>query len=169
MSELKFFGFKVQALLDEVALVACLAYVDLNPVRANMAKTPETSQHTSILLRARSAKEGKQPSSLTPFVGSPKKHMPKGLPFAIEDYLQLVDLTGRCIRQNKPGFIDDAMPCILTRLNIPTENWMELTTQFEVHFQGAVGSSNSIDKFCQNQKLKRRHCINACKGLLDIA
>ena len=44
------------------------------------------------------------------------------LAFTIEDYLELVDLTGRGIRQNKRGFIDNATPCVLERLNISPEN-----------------------------------------------
>ena len=161
--------YKVQALLDEVALAACLAYVDLNPVRAKMADTPETSAHTSIMLRTKSAKEGKQPVELSPFVGNPKKEMPKGLPFVIEDYLELVDLTGRCIHLNKRGFIDDAIPPILTRLNISPENWFTLTTNFEHSFKGAVGSPDAISKFCQNQKLKRRRNITMSNNLLNTA
>ncbi len=49
--------FKSQALLDEAALAACMAYVDLNPVRANIAITPETSSHTSVKERVAQAKK----------------------------------------------------------------------------------------------------------------
>ena len=43
--------FKSQALLDEAALIAAMAYVDLNPIRAGMAQTPEESDYTAIQQR----------------------------------------------------------------------------------------------------------------------
>ena len=42
--------FKSQPLDTEEALLSCMAYVDINPVRAAMAETPEQSDHTSIRL-----------------------------------------------------------------------------------------------------------------------
>ena len=45
--------FKVHALLDEGAVLACLAYIDLNPIRAGATTTPEDSKHTSVHDRIR--------------------------------------------------------------------------------------------------------------------
>ena len=86
--------FKSQALLDEQALAACMAYVDLNPVRARMARTPEQSDHTSIQQRIKHAlnttstdhQAQQQPKALLNFVGNPRQDMPKGLPFNLTGY-----------------------------------------------------------------------------------
>lgn len=51
--------FKSQALLDEAAVLVCMAYVELNPIRSKMANTPETSDHTSLQLRVKAALNGK--------------------------------------------------------------------------------------------------------------
>jgi hypothetical protein len=43
--------YKSQALLDEAAVLTCMAYVDLNPIRANMADDLIKSDFTSIQQR----------------------------------------------------------------------------------------------------------------------
>jgi hypothetical protein len=48
--------FKAQRITDEAGLLACAMYVDLNPVRAAMAATPEQSEHTSAYDRIKSLK-----------------------------------------------------------------------------------------------------------------
>jgi hypothetical protein len=59
-----------------------VAYVDLNPISAKMAKTPETSEHTSIQKRTEAIQQHKrQPYKLLPFVGNPRQDMPQGIAF----------------------------------------------------------------------------------------
>lgn len=155
--------FKSQALLDEAALIACMVYVDLNPVRAKIAKTPESSNHTSIQQRISAAKQGKQPLCLQPFVGNSSKDSPTGLVFKLQDYIELVDVTGRCIREDKRGYIEYNVPAILLRLNICTENWLKISTEFRQLFHGAVGHSDVLSDFCQHQQLKRRQSVGICQ------
>jgi putative transposase len=45
--------YKYRAFLDEMALAACMGYVDLNPVRAGLAEVPEASEYTSIKERTK--------------------------------------------------------------------------------------------------------------------
>ncbi len=48
--------FKAQRIADEAGLLACAMYVDLNPVRAAMAESPEQAEHTSAYDRFQSEK-----------------------------------------------------------------------------------------------------------------
>jgi len=153
----KFFEgrFKSQALLDEKALVGCMAYVDLNPVRGKMAPTPEASDHTSIKKRINAAKEYlDQPKPLAQFVGNPREPMPQSLPFHLKDYIEL-DWTGRIVRQNKRGSIDDNLPSILDRLNIEPEYWLIMATKFESKFKSLVGSIYELKRAARSLGYKR--------------
>jgi len=162
--------FKSQALLDESALAACMAYVDLNPVRAGMAKTPETSDHTSIQKRVSKAQKAAQPNhpqqqenKLLIFAGNLEENMPKGLPFRLTDYLELVDWTGRVIREDKRGAIPENAPPILNRLNIETKHWLYLTKNFESPFKGLVGSVKKLKEACKRLGYERTPGILSCK------
>ncbi len=166
--------FKSQALLDEKALAACLAYVDLNPVRANMAKTPETSDHTSVKARSEKAKTAhsanhpnQQVKDLMPFAGNPRNDMPQGLPFKLTDYLELVELTGRVIREDKRGYIEKHQPPILQRLGIEAESWIKMTSSFEKTFKDLVGNPTLMDSAIALLDRKRRPGISNCKALLS--
>lgn len=159
--------FKSQALLDEKALAACMAYVDLNPVRAKMAKTPEASEFTSFKNRAEQAKKvikqkhspdakEYQLKSLMPFVGNPRADMPKGLPFKLRDYLELVDWTARQVRAGKRGSLDTSAPPLLDRLGVQSENWLTASCHFESKFKTLVGAKNTLERACSELcKLRR--------------
>jgi hypothetical protein len=155
--------FKSQALLDESALAACLAYVDLNPIRAKMAETPEESAHTSVKQRIESAREGKQPSALFPFVGSPRDPMPEGIPFPLQSYLELVDWSGRILRDGKRGSIDEHLPSILERLQIDPQHWLYLNKNFESRFKTLVGSAHSMRRACAQLGKRWAHGIRDCE------
>jgi REP element-mobilizing transposase RayT len=158
--------FTSQALLDDAALLACMAYVDLNPIRAKMANTPEESIHTSVSKRIISAKANQQPAALLPFVGGHRQNMPKGIPFELIDYLSLVDVTGRCIREDKRGYIDDHTPEILTRLNICPDNWLSMTKKFTKIFHGAVGHEDVLNDYYHHLERKRRQNLSCCDKYL---
>jgi len=162
--------FKSQALLDEAALMACLAYVDLNPVRAGMAKTPESSRHTSIKKRIAQAQNThaanhphQQAKGLFPFVGNPRNGMPSGLAFKLTDYLELVDWSGRIVRAGKRGSIDNQCPSILERLNIEPDHWGYLINNFESRFKSLVGSGFKLKQACQALNYQRTPGIRSCE------
>lgn len=161
--------FKSQALLDEPAVLACMAYVDLNPIRAKMVSTPETSDHTSIQQRIHAIIQGKQPSQLMRFVGNPRQDMPKGIAYNLIDYCELVDTTGRRIREDKAGYIESHHSPILDRLGIHPDQWLTLTSEFEQHFSAAVGSEHMLQQFKQHTHHQRIRGMGKAKALFKVS
>ena len=155
--------FKSQALLDEQAIITCMAYVDLNPVRAGVAALPETSNFTAIQQRIQPLNkppkkaENKTPIKLAKFCKPPKKNrLPTAetvhqgqrstgvIPFYWRDYLELIDWTGRAILPNKTGSIAMAEPKILQRLNIDSGDWLDNMPRIEKDFHHCIGRGDSI-------------------------
>ena len=147
--------FKLQAILDLNALLRTLCYVDLNPVRAKMAKTPETSHFTSIRRRLTKKVSGLMLFAKIPHrTLSQQNHRFKEIPIGFEDYLKLVDYTGREIRQGKRGFVTASAPPILERLGYTAEGWTKTQNPSVSRMQRAVGSSESIKSYCETLGLR---------------
>jgi hypothetical protein len=143
--------FKSQALLDDQALLSCITYVDL----AGMTTTPEDSHHTSIRRRIQQLNTlNANDDSLEIFVGITENDI--GIPFKLKDYLELVDWTGRVIRDDKRDHIDQAQPNILKRLNLNVGAWKILTTEFESNFQCWVGNEHIVRRVLEGRGYKRK-------------
>ena len=140
--------FKSVAILDDEALLAIAAYIDLNPVAAGIAEVPETSEHTSIKVRSEhvdgqgktaqleAAADGSVAGScasagleeslwLCPIedrrrLDSCREGMLEG--FSLGSYFLLVDYTGRLYRQGKAA-ISAELAGILDRLGSNAESW----------------------------------------------
>ena len=113
-----------------------MVYVDLNPIRAGIATTPEASAFTSIYSRIQSVRralegagtdEAANPVTRSPallkFRDEPAAELQNSIPFRLQDYLALVDWTGRAVREDKRGSIDPQLPSIARRLNINPDAW----------------------------------------------
>lgn len=140
--------FKCQTLLDDPAVLACMVYVDLNPVRAGTASTPETSEHTSLRRRwdtdALAAPLAPVAASIR---GSP-------LPLTTATYLELVDWTGRALHPSKRGAIPGHAPAVLARMALRPTQWLYQVPATESGYWRVIGHAESIAH--QAQRLGRR-------------
>jgi len=136
--------FRCQALLDEKALIRCMAYVDLNPIRAAVAKTPESSHHTSIAARIR-----RQDKHLSPFADDVRDDT-QAIPIPQKDYLQLIDWTGRQLQRGKKGRIPDSAPPLLERLHFDGDRWIKEMNHYGNWYYRAVGPIHEIERYCQH-------------------
>ncbi len=163
--------FKSQALLDEAALLTCMAYVDLNPIRAKLAKTPESSDFTSIRCRIESRIEcrikqytattgNKQSAQLKP-LRAQGQNPDIAIPFTLVNYLELIDWAGREIRPDKRGHIRHDAPPILERLGIDSDEWLK-TIGWNNQFRRAVGRLASMRAYAEQVGQQWMQGLTAC-------
>lgn len=132
--------FKSQALLDEKALVAAMAYVDLNPIRAGITNIPERSEFTSLKARIDALNNNVVTAPcLHPFIGNPANEPKEEIPFRLMDYLELVDWTARHYRDGKAS-MSAKMPNILSRLSFNSRDWLRICTELEKSRATAIGT-----------------------------
>jgi hypothetical protein len=160
--------FKSQALLDEAAVLTAMTYVDLNPIRAEMAKTPEQSDFTSIQQRIRKKQNKPQENTvkLLPLKRTKTPTHKHGFSFSEQDYFELVDTTGRIIREDKRGYIPNHIPPILERLNLNPDGFIQLMKRTDdIAGLYVVGSPSSLTHFVENISQKFIKGIGISKRL----
>ena len=149
--------FKSQPLLDEAAVLTAMSYVDLNPIRAKMARTPEKSDYTSIQQRIQKLR-GKALDNNVPlvsFTSSSQQTHKNGFAFSLEDYLHLVDWAGRAILKNKRGYIPANEPPILERLNINSDGFIDLMQkQDDLSQLSVMGSTSALSHYIDRLEKK---------------
>ena len=174
--------YKAQPLLDEMAIAACMSYVDLNPVRAGIADSPETSDFSSVQARIRDRHEAQacrtsearsvklehgehagwlaplqleaKPSKSRETQGARRASNKGSLSMSLDQYLQLLDWTGRQLRRDKPGVISSDLKPILERLDCTVESWMDLVRNFRRRFRTEAGRPEAL----ANVSSLRRNC-----------
>jgi hypothetical protein len=183
--------FKCQALLDEAAVLACSMYVDLNPIRAGEAETPETAQFTSAHERivdrqsaavAPAAVDSsasdlseraagwlapvdEAPKTVAGYGGAPaepprRRASNRGfLPLSLDDYLRLLDWTGRILRSGCQSIPAGLAP-LLERLNLNAATWADCVEQFGRQFRRAAGRAVSLARFAERAGQRWLHGVS---------
>jgi len=80
----------------------------------------------------------------------------------LTDYLELVDMNGRFLRDDKRGAIYVQASPILARLNMEPKHWAYLIQHFESRFKSLVGAASKLKQVCQSRGYQRTRGINHC-------
>lgn len=134
-------------------------YVDLNPIRAGMARTPKTSDYTSIQRRLRP--EISSGVRLALFMDEPPIDEP--IPYYLRDYIQLVEWTGRATVAGKRGAIPANTPPIIERLGYDQARWLCAVRFFNNPVYKVIGPVDALRMLAAKQGRRWFGCFAQMK------
>ncbi len=134
--------YKCRLLCDTRAVLAAMAYVYLNPIRAGMTTRLEDSDHTSVQQCIDHAKRDASmlTQSLLPTSGS----LLRCLPIRTGDYLERVDWTGRQLRDGKRSAIHRDAPSVLQSLDLTNQRWAVWVNAIGSGYWRVVGEAQDL-------------------------
>lgn len=141
--------FKSQRVYDVGAVLACAAYIDLNPIRAEMAKTLEGSDHTSVQDRIHS-RERHRPRRCEKWAEVPLVRVEDFTQGMLNEdtYITLVEQTSKAQRVGGGNIPENMFP-ILRRLQLNPDAWIDTTKHFKRRFKLVVGSLEALHQAAQ--------------------
>ena len=89
---------------------------------------------------------------------------PSFLPMRVDDYLRLLDWTGRQIRDDKPGAIPARLAPILDRLGLTDGTLLEAIGQFGKSFRRCVGAGETVGAKAAQAGKKWFQGVTACRA-----
>ena len=142
--------FRVQALLDDRSILASMVYVDLNPVRANIASTPQESFFTS--LRQRIQFDGTaEDETIRPLASSIRTQLSV---MGTREYVELVEWTGRMLHPGKRGVIARELPVAVKHLGLKEQQWLFQVPATENLFRRVIGGVDALIECARDAELK---------------
>ena len=160
-----------QTLLDEAAVFSCMAYVDLNPIRADIAERLEESKHTAIKQRVESIK-AIEPMEVQKALDSQitcinEKVKSKHLPMTLKNYIDLVEYTAKSIKYPHKQAMPPHIQSTLSSLNLQQAHWLKQVENFGQHYCHVVGPIELIREKAKQLKKKYLRGISAAKLLYE--
>ena len=159
--------FKCQLLASEKSILAAMTYVDLNPVRADIAKGVSTSNYTSVKMRHDQIRKNPACAGqvLAPLVGVKSFNVP---PMTEAEYIDLVDFTGRELHPGKRGVIKMDEPKALLRLGLDKDHWTMKVKGVGSSYWRVVGNLEELIEKAKQLKQRTLFGIGFARFLKNI-
>lgn len=131
--------FTSVALLDESAVLSCMSYVDLNPIRTGIVEDLQSSLYTSIQKRVKELTTDR--SLLTkPIDPIAYGTVGRAIQFKLRDYIELVEWTGKSIIHPHKAKMSVHIKSLLTSMNLQSDNWLKQILILGEDHRYAMGS-----------------------------